>query len=60
MSFIKLYIPMYTTQLIIKPTFRYKKCDIIPEYIRYASTHNKYHLKYETMFLPPPLTNLGH
>ena len=23
--------------------FRYKKCDIIHEYIRYASTYNKYH-----------------
>ena len=35
---------MYTTQSILEPIFRYKKCDIIPEYIRYASTHNKYHI----------------
>ena len=35
--------------------FRYKKCDIIPEYIRYVSPHNKYHLNYGIIFFPPPL-----
>ena len=35
---------MYTTQSILVPIFKYTKCDIIPEYIRYASTHNEYHI----------------
>ena len=33
-----------------EPIFRYKKCDIIPEYIRYTTTHNKYHLKYSPKY----------
>ena len=28
-------------------------------YIRYASPHNKYHIKYANMFVSP-LTNIGH
>ena len=46
-------LPVYTKQSILEPIFRYKKCDIIPEYTRYASPHNKYHLKYGNIFLPP-------
>ena len=47
--FIQLYIPdpVYTQQSILEHIFRDKKCHIISEYIRYASTHNKYHNIYD-------------